>query len=328
MKAVIYTRYGPPEVLSVQEVDKPSPKGDEVLIKVHASTTTATDCIFRRGKPLISRGYTGLFRPKHRTPGDELAGEIAAAGHKVTRFKEGDAIVATTGGVGANAEYICLSPEKATVAIKPSNLSYEEAAGSCDGFLTALPFLRDTGQLKEGQRLVVIGASGSVGSAAVQLARYLGAEVTGICSAVNVDLVRSLGAHNVIDYTQEDFTQNGKTYDVIFDTVGRMSFSRCKKSLTKNGVLLEASIRISVLPTVLWTGVFGSKKARIAATGMRPPPERTTDLEFIRSLLESGDLVPVIDRTYVLDNIVEAHRYVDTGHKKGNVVITMDHTAK
>lgn len=327
MKEAIYTRYGPPEVLSVQEVDKPSPKGDEVLIKVHASTVTATDCIFRRGKPFISRGYTGLFRPKHSTLGDELAGEVEAVGNQVTRFKEGDTVVATTGGVGANAEYVCLAPEEATVAIKPSNLSYEEAAGSCDGFLTALPFLRDTGHLREGQRVVVIGASGSVGSAAVQLARYLGADVTGICSAVNVDLVKSLGAHKVIDYTREDFTQNGTTYDVIFDTVGRMSFSRCKKSLTRNGVFLEASIRISVLPTVLWTGVFGGKKVRIAATGMRPPLERTKDLEFVRGLLEAGDLVPVIDRTYALDDIVEAHRYVDTGHKKGNVVITMNHTA-
>ncbi|MBN1359786.1 MAG: NAD(P)-dependent alcohol dehydrogenase [Sedimentisphaerales bacterium] len=323
MKAIVYERYGPPEVLRIDEVEKPVPGDDEVLIRVCATTVTTTDCTFRRGKPFPSRLYTGLIRPKHAILGDEFAGEIDTVGTGVKRFKAGDQVFGTCVGHGAYAEYICLSEEAATLASKPSNLTYDEAVACCDGFLTALPFLRDKGKIRSGQKVVINGASGSVGTAAVQLANYFGAEVTGVCSTANLDLVRSLGADRVIDYTREDFTRNGRTFDIIFDTVGKVSFSRCKRALMGNGVFLEAAIGLAVLPQVLWTSRIGSKKAVIAATGLRPASERTKDLVFLRGLLESGQIKPVIDRRYPFEQIVEAHRYVEQGHKKGNVVITL-----
>lgn len=323
MKAVVYRRYGPPEVLGLEEVDKPVPGDDDILVRVRAATVTATDCVFRRGSPYMSRLYTGLLKPKFRTLGDELAGEIEAVGRKVKRFAPGDIVVGTTGGTGANAEYVCLAVERATLSLKPGNLTFEQAAGSCDGFLTALPFLRDTGKLKAGQRVLINGASGSVGSAAVQLARHMGADVTGVCSTVNIELVKSLGAHAVIDYTRDDFTGAGQTYDVIFDTVGKLTFSRCRKSLVPGGVFLEAGIGLSVFPVVLWTSLIGGKRARIAATGLRPAAERTKDLESVVAMLETGELTPVIDRVFPLDQVIAAHRYVDAGHKRGNVVLTV-----
>ncbi|MCB0178580.1 MAG: NAD(P)-dependent alcohol dehydrogenase, partial [Anaerolineae bacterium] len=209
--------------------------------------------------------------------------------------------------------------------IKPANMDYEEAASSVDGVLTALPFLRDTGNIQSGQKVLINGASGSVGAAAVQLAQVFGAEVTGVCSTSNVELVKSLGADKVIDYTQEDFTQSQETYDLIFDTVGKTSFARCKKTLKPNGIFLEAAINgLGLLPQVLWTAMFGSKKVKIAATGLRPEGDRRKDLVFLKELIEAGKIKPVIDRCYPLEHIAEAHRYVDTGHKKGNVVITLD----
>jgi len=225
-------------------------------------------------------------------------------------------------GFGANAEYICI-PEDGVLAIKPSNMNYVESASSVDGFLTALPFLRDKGNIQSGQRVLINGASGSVGSAAVQIARYFGAEVTGVCSTANLEMVRTLGAKNVIDYTKEDFTRTGQTYDIIFDAVGKISFSRCKSSLKQNGIFLEAGIGLGIFPHVLWTSMFGGKKARIAATGLRSPQERTKDLIFLKELMEEGKIKPVIDRHYPLEKIAEAHSYVDQGHKKGNVVITV-----
>ena len=323
MKAVVYTKYGPPEVLQLKEVEKPTPKDNELLIRIYATTVTATECTFRKGEPFISRLFTGLTKPKITTLGEELAGEIEAVGKDVTLFRVGDQVFGTAGpGFGANAEYICLS-QNGVLAVKPSNMNYEEAASSVDGFLTALPFLREKGNIQTGQKVLIYGASGSVGTAAVQVARYFEAEVTGVCSSANVELVKSLGATKVIDYTKEDFTKSGQGYDIIFDTVGKTSFSRCKNSLNQKGIFLEAGIGLGVFSHVLWTSMFGNKKARIAATGLRPPNERTIDLIFLKELMESGKIQPVIDRRYPLEQIVEAHSYVDKGHKKGNVVITL-----
>lgn len=325
MKAIVYTKYGPPDVLQLKEVEKPKPKDNEVLIRVYATTVTATECTFRRGKPFISRLYTGFIRPKNTKLGEEFAGEIEAVGKEVKLFKEGDQVFGTCTGYGSYAEYICLPEEGTTLALKPANLTYEEAAASCDGALTALPFLRDTGKIKSGQKVLINGASGSIGTFAVQLAKYFGAEVTGVCSTTNLEMVESIGADKVIDYTKEDFTKIGQTYDIIFDTVGKTSFSRCKGSLKQNGIFLEAAIEVAILPQVLLTSMMGSKKAMIAATGMRSASERTKDLIFLKEIIEAGKIKPVLDRRYPLEQIVEAHRYVDKGHKKGNVVIILKH---
>jgi NADPH:quinone reductase-like Zn-dependent oxidoreductase len=323
MKAVKYTKYGSADVLQLKEVEKPVPKENEILIKVHAATVTATDCIFRNGKTFMSRLYTGLTKPKYSTPGDEFSGEIEEVGQNVTMFRKGDQVFGTTSnGFGANTEYICL-PEDGAMAIKPENITFEEAAASVDGTLTALPFLRDKAKIQSGQKVLINGASGSVGSSAVQLASYLGAEVTGVCSTENIQLVKSLGAKYVINYTKEDFAQSGKTYDIIFDTVGKISFSRCKISLNQNGVFLEAGIGMAILPQVLWTSLIGSKKVLIAATGLRPAGDKAKDLYFLKELIETGKIKPVLDRCYPLEQIVEAHVYVEKGHKKGNVAISV-----
>ena len=334
MKAIVQTRYGPPEVLQLQEVEEPVPKDDEVLIKIHATTVTAVDCTFRQGSPFIGRFFAGLTKPKNPIPGTEFAGEIEAVGVDVKLFKEGDQVFGTSMGNGAHAEYMCLPEEGATLAIKPANMTYEEAA-VIDGALTALPFLRDRANIQSGQEVLINGASGSVGTAAVQLARYFGAEVTGVCSTSNLELVKSLGADKVIDYTQEDFTTSGQTYDVIFDTVGKTSFSRCKGSLKQTGIFLEAALTSAILPQMLWTSKIGGlsgrqtgKKAMIAFTGLMPASARTENLIFLKELIEAGEIKAVIDRTYPLEEIVEAHRYVETGHKKGNVVITVEHNNK
>jgi NADPH:quinone reductase-like Zn-dependent oxidoreductase len=325
MKTIEYTKYGPPEVLHLKEVAKPIPKDNEILLRIHATTVTATECTFRKGKPFVSRLFTGLTRPKIKRLGEELAGEVESAGKNVKLFKKGDKVFGTAGPeFGANSEYLCL-PENGVISMKPTNMTYEEAASSVDGFLTALPFLRDTGKIKKGQKVLIYGASGSVGAAAVQVAKHFETEVTGVCSSANVELVRTLGADNVIDYTKDDLTKNNQTYDIIFDAVGKTSFSKCKNNLEKNGVFLEAGIGFGIIPLVLWTSIFGKKRAKIAATGLRKPEERTKDLVFLKKLIESGKIKPVIDRIFPLEQIVEAHRYVDKGHKKGNVVITIDH---
>ncbi len=299
-----------------------------MLVKVYATTVTATECTFRKGEPYFSRLFTGLISPKITTLGEELAGEIEAVGKDVKLFEKGDQIFGSAGpGFGANAEYICM-PEDGVLAIKPTNMTYEEAASSCDGFLTALPFLRDKGNIQSGQKVLIYGASGSVGTAAVQIANYFETEVTGVCSTTNLELVKTLGANNVIDYTKNDFTKTDQTYDIIFDTVGKTSFSSCKSSLEQKGLFLEAGIGLGILPLVLLTSMFGSKKVRIAATGLRSPQERTKDLTLLKELLEVGKIKPVIDRRYSLEQIAEAHRYVDKGHKKGNVVITLEHNNK
>lgn len=323
MKSIEFTKYGAPEVLELKEVPKPVPEDNELLIKVCATTVTASECIFRKGKPYLARLFSGLFKPKITRLGEEFAGVVESVGKNVELFKEGDQIFGSAGhGFGANAEYLCIKETEAVIS-KPPGMSYEEAASSCDGFLTALPFLRDTGKIQSGQEVLINGASGSVGVAAVQVAKHYGAEVTGVCSTANVELVKSLGAKYAIDYTAEDFTKTGKTYDIIFDTVGKISFSYSKKALKETGVFLEAGVQLGMLPQVLWTKIFGKKKFKLAATGLRPNPEKIKDLMLLKEFLEQGKIRPVIDRSYPLEEIVDAHCYVDAGHKKGNVVITI-----
>jgi NADPH:quinone reductase-like Zn-dependent oxidoreductase len=326
MKAIVWTEYGPSEVLQVQEVDKPAPKENEVLIKIYAATVNATDPINRKGEPFLSRLFTGFTRPKNPIPGTELAGEIEAVGADVKRYKEGDQVIAQN-DFGAHAEYICL-PEDGALGIKPANMTYGEAAAIGDGALGAIVYLRDKANIQNGQDVLINGASGSLGTAAVQLAKYFGADVTGVCSTTNIEMVKSLGADKVIDYTKEDFSKTGQAYDLIFDVVSKSSFSRCKGPLKQRGIYIRTIPTLAFFIQVIWTSIIGSKKALIAAPGMRPASEKTKDLAFLKELIEAGKLKSVIDRTYSLEQIAEAHRYVETGHKKGNVVITVEHNSK
>ncbi len=313
MKAIVYTKFGPPEVLQLRDVEKPTPKDNEVLIKIHATTVVKEDPDWR-----ASRGLNGFLKPRNSILGQEFAGEIEAVGKNVTRFRPGDQVFGID-MFGAYAEYKCI-PEDKALAIRPTTMSYQEAVSLPNGALTALHFLRDKGQIQSGQRVLIYGASGSVDTAAVQLAKYYGAEVTGICSSANLDLVRSLGADQVIDYTQEDFTENGKTYHIIFDTVGKCSYTACKGSLTDDGVYLTTVPTPTIMLQALWSAKRG-KKVKFAAAGLRSASEKIKDLSFLTELAEAGQLKAVIDRCYPLEQIVDAHKYVETGRKKGNVVV-------
>jgi len=321
MKAIVYTKFGPPEVLQLKEVEKPTPKANEVLIKVFATTVVKEDPDMR-----ASPGFNGFLKPRNPILGQELAGEVEAIGSAVTRFSPGDQVFGIV-MFGAYAEYKCM-PENGALALKPANMSYGEAASVPNGALTALPFLRDKGKIQRGQTVLIYGASGSVGTAAVQLSKYYGAEVTGVCSTANLEWVKSAGADQVIDYTQEDFTENGKTYDIIFDTVGKISFSVCKGSLKDEGIYLTTVPTPVIMLQALWTAKRGSKKVKFAATGLRPASEKIKDLMFLKELIEAGKIKPVIDRSYPLEQIAEAHRYAEKGHKKGNVVIALEHSDK
>jgi 2-desacetyl-2-hydroxyethyl bacteriochlorophyllide A dehydrogenase len=326
MKAIVYTKYGPPDVLELKEVEKPTPKDNEVLVKVYATSVTTGDCNARGfifvppGFGFLPRLMFGLRKPKQTILGMELSGEIETVGKDVKLFRKGDQVFGITGAnFGTYAQYVCLA-EDTRLVIKPANMTYEEAAAIPFGATTALFFLRDVAKIQRGQKVLIIGASGCVGTYAVQLAKYYGAEVTGVCSTANLELVKSLGADKVIDYTQEDFTQNGETYDIIFDmVVGKTSFARCKGSLKQNGLYLAGAGGLQEFIQMAWTSMTGGKKA---IAGMAP--DRQEDLLFLKELIEAGKIKPVIDRRYPLAQTADAHRYVDQGHKKGSVVITVE----
>jgi NADPH:quinone reductase-like Zn-dependent oxidoreductase len=316
MKAVIYTEFGPPEVLQLAEVEKPIPKDNEIQIRIYATTVAAEDPGTRS-----TPGLNGFRKPKKPILGWYLAGEVETVGKDVTRFQLGDQVFGSAGmSYGTYAEYKCL-PEDAALSTKPANMTYEEAAAVPNGGLTSLPFLRDQGNIRSGQQVLINGASGTVGTSAVQLAKYFGAEVAGVCSTGNLDLVKSLGADKVIDYTQEDFTQNGETYDIIFDAVGKSSFSACKNSLKTGGLYLTTVPTLEIITQYLRP--FRNKKIRFAATGLRPARKKAKDLGILKEIIEEGKYQAVIDRRYPLEQIAEAHRYVEAGHKRGDVVITI-----
>lgn len=326
MKAVVWTAYGPPEVLKLMEVPKPVPKADEVLIRIHATTVTAGDCEMRTLKLPLNLGfpmriYNGLSRPGRITIlGQELAGEIEAAGPAVTRFKPGDQVFATTGfSLGGYAEYICRpeNPSEGVLALKPANLSYAEAAAVPFGGLEALHLLRQA-QLHQGEKMLVVGAGGTIGTYAIQLARHFGAVVTAVDRGAKLDLLRALGADQVVDYTQEDYTQAGDHYDVIFDVIGKSPFSRCLDLLNENGRYLLAAPKISQMLRGAWISRRSSK--RIIPTNSA---QKLDDLLFLRELIEAGQLKPVIDRSFPLEQAVEAHRYAESGQKQGNLVLTV-----
>src|SRR2546425_8371078 len=322
MKAIVCTKYGPPEVLQLKEVEKAIPKDNEVLIRVHAATVTKGDCELRSLKlptlwKLFIRIGFGFRTPRRKILGQELSGEIESVGSAVTRFKKGDQVFANTGlHLGAYAEYDCL-PEKGLIATKPANMTYEEAAAVPVGGLHALQYLRKA-NIQRGQRVLINGAGGSIGTVAVQLAKYYGAEVTGVDSIEKLDTLSSIGADHAIDYTREDFTENGEKYDVIFDTVGKSSYSPSLRSLKEKGIYLLGNPGLSQMIRAPWTSRRGSK----TVIG-RMDPYRVEDLIFLKELIEDGSMRSVIDRRYPLEQAAEAHRYVDTGQKAGNVVITI-----
>jgi NADPH:quinone reductase-like Zn-dependent oxidoreductase len=319
MKAVVFDAYGPPEVQRLEEVERPVPKEDEVLIKIQATTVTRTDTGLRSGKPFISRFFTGLVRPRQRILGTELAGEIEAVGANVKEFAVGDHVFGSTSAFrfGTHAEFICL-PESSPIALKPSGMSFEEAAAVTDGVILALMCL-EAAHIRKGLRVLVYGASGSIGTAGVQLARYFETDVTAVCNTKNVELVKSLGAGKVIDYTREDFTKNGEAYDVIFDAVGKHSFSRCRSSLKQGGAYV-ATDGFENLFLALWTSRMGSKKVLFPI----PPRYTKKNVLFLKDLIEAGKYRAVIDRRYALEDVVEATRYVETQQKTGNVVLTIN----
>jgi NADPH:quinone reductase-like Zn-dependent oxidoreductase len=324
MKAVLHTRYGPPDELQIAEIEKPAPKENEVLIRVRAASVTTSDCNIRNQTfvpgylRLLMKMEFGSKEPKHKILGFDLAGDIEEAGSEVRKFKVGEAVFGTTEPYfGAHAEYLCL-PEDAVLAPKPSNMSYEEAGTVPVIGNTALHFIRDLGGVKPGQKVLINGASGGIGTFAVQIAKNLGAEVTGVCSTKNLELVRSLGADHVIDYTQEDFTQSDQVYDVIFDAVGKSSFSRCKAVLTDKGLYLNTLPKFSVFLQVFLTSFRDAKKVK-----MEGAPALLDNLLDLKELVEAGKLKTVIDKTYPLEETSEAFKYVEDGHKRGNVAITV-----
>jgi NADPH:quinone reductase-like Zn-dependent oxidoreductase len=333
MKAIVYTEYGPPEVLHLKELEKPNPKEDQILIRIYATSVGYGDLVARNFKEisprkfnmpflfwLMSKIFFGIRKPKITILGSEFAGEIEAVGRHVKSFKQGDQVFGYLGqSMGAYAEYLCM-PEEGVLAIKPANMTYEEAAVVPMGAIMALYLLKEKGNIQPGQKVLVNGASGGIGSAAVQIAKYFGAEVTGVCGTPRLEFVKSLGADKVIDYTKEDFTQSGETYDLIFDVLGKSSFSRCKGSLTQNGRCLYASFKMKQLFQMLWTSMIGGKKVICALA-----PGSTEDLISVKELIEAGKIKSIIDRSFPLEQVAAAHQYAEKGQKKGHIVITVKH---
>ena len=317
MKAITFKKYGPPEVLQLIEVAKPIPKDNEILIRILSTAVNSGDVRLRKADPWAVRLFLGLTKPKINILGGVLSGEIEAIGKNVTKFKVGDEVFGATGmSFGAYAEYKCL-PENGILALKPANISHEQAGTIPFGATTALYFLKKAG-IKSGQKVLIYGASGAVGSAAVQLAKYYGADVTGVCSASNALLVKSLGANKVIDYTKEDFTKSEEKYDVIFVTVDKLSFSQSIKSLKKQGTLILGATGLSQMLKGVWTSLISKQKVLSGIIS-----QKANDIIFLKKLIENGDYKPVVDRSYLLEEMAAAHRYVEQGHKKGNVAITL-----
>ncbi len=323
MKAITYHRYGAPDVIGLEEVPTPTPADGEILVRVHAGVVTPSDGAARKGEPFLIRLMGGIRSPRQPILGSEIAGEVAAVGAGVSRFNVGDRVMAATGDTfGGHAEYIVLG-EDAAIEHMPDGASYEQGVALAEGPVTAMPFLRDHGRVGPGMHVLINGGSGSVGSAAIQLAKYLGAEVTGVASAANLELMRELGADHVIDYTKAEIGAARDRYDVIFDVSGKTAFGRVKGALREGGVYLDTYPSMNTMWHQLVTTRFGSKKAVFAATGLRKPEQKRPDLVLFRELFESGRLTPIIDRTYSMEQAAEAHAYVDTGHKTGNVILRL-----
>jgi NADPH:quinone reductase-like Zn-dependent oxidoreductase len=325
MKAIVHTKYGPPDELQLKEVEKPVPKDNEVLIKIQATTVTTSDCNARNftfvpeSFMFFARIMFGFKKPKLNILGIDLTGEIEAVGKEVKLFKKGDQVFGSPGTkMGCHAEYSCV-PEDGALAIKPADMRWEEAAAISLAGNTALFFIRDLAKIQAGQKILIHGASGAIGTFAVQLAKYYGAEVTGVCSAANAEMVKSLGADKVIDYTKEDFSKSDDRYDFVFDVVGKTTFSECKDLLKQKGIYLENMLELRDILTMMWTSIIGGKKIMGGVS-----KESSENLKFLLELIESGKLKPVIDRSFPLEKTAEAFRYVEKGHKKGNVVIIIN----
>ena len=325
MKAIVATKYGGPEVLQVQEIEKPIPKPHEVLVKVFVASVTRADTMIRTGKPYIGRLIVGLTKPKHPVTGTGFAGVISQVGENVTKFKVGDKVFGeTTTGFGTHAEYVAVN-EDGVIARKPDFLTFQEAATLADGPLTSMNFLKNVAQLLPGQKILINGASGSLGTAAVQLAKQMGAEVTGVSSASNLNLVKSLGADHVIDYNKVDFTNLLAQYDIIYDTIGKSSFSKSKKALKPGGAYISPVLKMGTMLQMLKTSMIGNKKAKFSATGILKETQLRELLNELLAIMAKSDFKTIIDREYPLEQTAEAHAYISKGHKKGNVIVTVDH---
>lgn len=323
MKVIEATGYGAPEVLRLNEIEIPAPADNEVLVKIYAASATTADTMMRTGKPYFGRLFTGIRRPKYPIPGTGFAGKVMSTGRKVSGFEVGEDVFGeTTLGFSTNAEYVAV-PADGVILRKPEGLSFIEAATFCDGHLTSINFLKEIGHLKPGQKILINGASGSLGTAAVQLAKYFGAEVTGVCSSRNIGLVKSLGADHVIDYSQQDFTKLDNKYDIIYDTVGKSTFGKCKKILSENGQYISPVLKFSLLLQMMRSSIFGKKKAKFAASGLKADHELRALLSELVEIFKEGKLKTIIDRQFPLEKVAQAHAYIGGGHKKGNVVIVV-----
>ena len=323
MQAIEYKKYGMPEVFEFNQVVKPKPKSNEVLVKVFSSTVTAADIMMRKGKPLIGRLYLGIKSPKRTILGFEFAGEVIETGDDVTKFKKGDKVFGGTTALGCYAEYTCVS-QNDVITTMPEGISFEEAAPVSGSAITVFNFLVGLAKIQKDQRILIIGASGGLGTYAIQIAKHFGAIVTGVCSTDNVNLVKALGADSVIDYTKGDFTENGEQYDIIFDTVNKSSFSKCKKSIVANGIYLPTVFGFKIMFQMLKSSILGGISVKSSSTGLLPVKTRLSYFNEIKELLKTGEIKTIIDRKYSLSQMAEAHSYVEKGHKKGNVVIEIN----